>query len=373
MNRRLPRLHGRGCGQAFEASLWILLASQVFIAGCAKTGEPHPPTILIPKPAVDLAARQNSDRVLRTVSAPVQNTNGSPVTSPGAVEVWCRAEDRTASGAPLKEPEFFKGAEKIQTVPGDKVAGLRHGKALEFRDELAVPDRSQIYTKEYRYAVRFLNRKKQSAGLSNQVVVAPIPIPSPPANLSAEVTQEAVRLRWTAPAENMDGSSPPRLSGYNIYRTEDPKSFPPAPLNQDLLSKPEFDDRAFEFDRTYYYSVSVVGSREHPYAESQASAPVRVLTRDTFPPGAPQNLNAVQAGQAILLLWTAPPDRDIAGYRVYRREGGEGASRLLQQGIKELSYRDEQVQPGKKYLYRVTAVDTHGNEGPAAETEGDVR
>jgi len=366
--RFLPLRALRLCG---ELVVFLLPA---FNTGCAKTGEPHPPVVLLPESPTDLSAREYSDQILLTVSVPATNTNGSPVADFGSVEVWRRIEDRASSGVQLSEAEFFNGAEKIISIPGEKVAAFQKGKALALRDELLLADRSLVYARAFRYGVSFLNKKKQSAGLSNQAVVAPVPIPVAPVKPSSEVSQDFVRLAWVAPKENMDGSTPPLIAGYNVYRSEDPKSFPPAPLNQALVLKPEFEDRSFEFDKTVYYSVSVVGSREKPYAESAPSPALEVLPRDTFPPGAPQNLNAVEAGPAVLLLWAAPPDRDIAGYRVYRRQEGEdGARPLRDELIKEMSYRDETVQPGRKVAYRVTAVDTHGNEGPAAETGLEVR
>ncbi len=374
MKRRLPRLPDAGCAQASRAGLLLFLSFQLFLTGCAKIGTPHPPAVLVPKPAADLAARQYSDDVLLTVSAPTQNTDGSRVTSLGFVELWRRIEPPTAAAAPLGQELFFEGAEKIMMIPGDQVTGLKHGNSLVLTDGLTLPDRAQIYSRLFRYAVRFLNRKKQNAGLSNQAVIVPVPIPPAPGVLAAEVTQDFIRLKWTAPAENMDGSTPPRIAGYNIYRSENPNSFPPAPLNQGPVLKPEYEDRSFEFDHTYYYSVSVVGSVENPYAESRASPPLQVAPRDTFPPGAPVNLNAVEAGPAVLLLWGPPPQRDVAGYRIYRQADGEPEVRLQEKElVTAMSYRDEKVQPGKKYTYRVTAVDTHSNEGSAAVTELEVR
>ncbi len=364
----LSRLLERGGEHLVRGFLLLLFACPLFLTGCAKTGDPHPPVVLVPKPATDLAASQYSDQILLTFSIPIQNTNGSPAATLGSIEVWRRIEDRTKDPAQLSEAEFLKGAEKILSITAENAAGFQRDKSLVFRDSLSIADRSQIYTKAFRHAIRFVNRKRQSAGLSNQSLVAPVPIPPPPGNLSAEVTQDYIRLRWSAPVENLDGSTPARIAGYNIYRSEDPKSFPAASINQGPVTKPEFEDRSFEFDKTYYYSVSIVGSREHPYAESLSSPALMAVPRDTFPPGAPRNLNAVAAGPAVLLLWTAPAERDVAGYRIYRQEEGESAPKPMQQEpVKALSYRDEKVQPGRKYTYRVAAVDTHGNEGPAAE------
>ncbi len=348
---------------------WLIWLCPLLLAACAKTGDPHPPVAVVPKPAADFAARQYSDQVVLTVSMPTENTDGSAVDHLGETQVLRCVESDRSKDAPIPEADFLKQAAVISSVSADKIGDYLHDKTVQFRDELSFPDRSVIYREAFRYAVRFFNRKKQSAGLSNQVFIAPVPVPPPPKGLSAEETQQYVVLRWNPPAENIDGSRPPRVAGYNVYRTEDPKNFPPLPLNSKLLQKPEFEDRTFQFDKTYYYAVSVIASPENPLAESLPSAALKVVTRDIFPPGPPQNLNGVPVEGAVLLLWGAPPDTDVAGYRVYRKEEGSGAFVPLQSELVTiLSYRDATVRAGGKYTFRVTAVDTHGNEGPPAET-----
>jgi hypothetical protein len=230
---------------------------------------------------------------------------------------------------------------------------------------------SEVHRQGLRYAVRFINRKNQAAGLSNQVFIAPVPMPAAPDPPVFEVAEDRIRVVWKEPRTNTDGSTPPTVAGYNVYRAEKPDGFGAAPLNDSLLQRPEFEDRSFEFGKTYYYSVSIVGSRENPYAESRPSEPAVVTPRDTFPPGAPVNLNAVAEGGVVILLWSAPSATDIAGYRIYRRV--EGAERVLLEPelLNELSYRDSKVEAGRSYTYSVHAVDTHGNEGPPAETSVD--
>lgn len=349
-----------------RAMIWLC---PLLLAGCAKVGDPHPPAVVVPLPATDLQARQYSDQVLLTVTMPERNTDGSLIAAPGSIQVLRRVEAGPAADAALSEADFVNGATVIVSVRADQIKDYLTNKSLTFRDPLYFPDRAVIYTQGYRYAVRFLNRKKQSGGLSNQVYVAPVSIPPPPRDLSAEVRQDLILVRWQAPDQNLDGSQPPRVEGYKIYRSEDPGNFPSAPLNSEPVRKTEFEDRTFQFDKTYYYSVSVVASRANPYAESLASPALTVSPRDTFPPGAPQNLNGVVTDGTVLLLWAAPQDNDIVGYRIYRREAESESPRILQtELVSSLSYRDEAVPKGKRLEYRVAAVDSHGNEGPAAQT-----
>jgi predicted phage tail protein len=172
----------------------------------------------------------------------------------------------------------------------------------------------------------------------------------------------------------MDGSKPARIMGYAVYRSDDPSASPAAPVNAQMLQQPEYEDRNFEFDKTYYYAVSIIANDKEPNAVSFRSKALAVTPRDTFPPGAPGNLQAVAEATRVILLWTAPPETDIAGYRIYRGEEGLPEGKLLQSElITGLSYRDEQGQPGKRYRYRIVAVDTHGNESAPALTEVDIR
>ncbi len=149
---------------------------------------------------------------------------------------------------------------------------------------------------------------------------------------------------------------------------------PPNPLNAAPITQPQFEDRSFQFDKTYFYAVSVVGSAHDPYAESQPSAVLTVKPVDTFPPGEPKNLNAVAENGVVILLWAAPDDTDVAGYRIYRRETGSAKRvSLAPELVITLSYRDNQVAPGKTYEYSVTAVDSHGNEGQPATVPVEVK
>lgn len=365
---KVPRT---GCPRP-KAACCLLLLCFAGLSSCAKESEPQPPLVLVPRAATDLRARQYDERILLTVSMPAQNTNGSQVTTLGQVEIFRLASDRGNAG-PLPEAEFLAQAERILAVPVKELGRYLIDGALTFGDPTPA-DPATFYAQGIRYAVRFINRKNQTAGLSNQVFVAPVSIPAAPEGLSSAVLRDSIRLTWKPPVRNADGSVPARVAGYNLYRSEEPKAFPAAPLNVAPLPNPEFEDRDFEFDTPYYYKVAVVGSRENPYAESLPSAVLQVIPRDVFPPGLPTNLSYVVENGVVTLLWEPPDDADLAGYEIYRQEEGTSERILLQvQLVTTLSFRDDQVRPGKKYAYSVVAVDTHKNESRAATTTVEVR
>ena len=110
-----------------------------------------------------------------------------------------------------------------------------------------------------------------------------------------------------------------------------------------------------------------------------SSKPVEVFTRDIYPPAQPVGLQAVfsSVGQKpfIDLTWAPNLENDLAGYNVFRRVEGGTPEKLNQQLVQVSSFRDENVKPGKKYIYSVSAVDLRGNESPrsaeASETVPD--
>ncbi len=341
---------------------------------CAKTGEPQPPVVRIPRPAANLVALQRSNSAVLSVPLPIENTDGSQVREAGGVEVLRIIEADRQNASPLDEELFMQRAEPVCEASGDQLENYVHDGIFVYDDGLSLAGRRSIYQVGFRYAVRFFSRKHRAAGLSNQVFLAPVPLPDPPSGFSSEIEMDCIRVRWIAPVENSDGSRPARIQGYDIYRSQDPAAFPPAPLNGQPLQQTEFADRQFEFDQTYYYRVVLIGSLHNPRAETLPSPTLRVVATDTFPPGAPRNFNVIVDGGTAVLLWVAPVEKDVAGYKIYRQDDASAEKLSIHSGlITALSYRDGTVRVGKEYHYSVTAVDTHGNEGPPAQSTVEVQ
>jgi hypothetical protein len=354
----------------------LFALSATFETGCAKIGEPQPPEIQVPKPPDDLAARQVSDGIVLTFSKPAKNTDGSEAKSLASIEVFRLLEDasRGTGKDPLPEDQFVQRAVHIRSIASPGFPGFLQGETFVITDKPEFPDKSPIYAHAFRYAVLFINRKNQMAGFSNQAFVAPVALPLPPSGISAQMTEDIIRLRWTAPSENVDGSRPPRVAGYDVYRSGDPGKLPAKPVNPSPLSTPEFEDRDFQFDRVYYYAVRIVGSLQNPYAVSLPSDILKVEARDTFPPAPPENFNAMREGSDVVLLWVPSPSSDVAGYRILRRDKNAGTQVQLQiDPITALSFRDRQVESEAQYEYSIRAVDTHGNESAPVRAEADTR
>jgi predicted small lipoprotein YifL len=163
-------------------------------------------------------------------------------------------------------------------------------------------------------------------------------------------------------------SVPAGPTTYNVYREVSPdplelrvaRSTPawtavvPAPVNSAPLTTTSGTD-------------DVVPGRQHCYTVraqrgmvlSAPSSRTCVTPFDIFPPAAPAGLAAVPSEGGISLIWEPNSEPDLGGYVVLRREPGDATLRqLTTTPVADTRYRDTDVQPGRRYLYSVVAVDT---------------
>jgi fibronectin type 3 domain-containing protein len=135
----------------------------------------------------------------------------------------------------------------------------------------------------------------------------------------------------------------------------------------------EYRDANFEWGHTYYYTVRAAAHVGADVVESTDPKPVVISAKDVFPPAAPTGVEAVVIPATpgvpayVELAWGISPEADLAGYVVYRSEQPDTqGTRLNAELLPAPTLRDISVEPGRRYSYRVTAVDRSGNESPAS-------
>ena len=79
---------------------------------------------------------------------------------------------------------------------------------------------------------------------------------------------------------------------------------------------------------------------------------------DVFPPAAPVGVASVPSEGGISLIWEPNSELDLDGYLVLRREAGDATLRQLTHTTCRSAARDTSVEPGKRCIYSVVAVDT---------------
>lgn len=280
------------------------------------------------------------------------------------LEIYRALEPRGAVEIPSEE-SFFERARlfalldrrELARSPAEEVLILEDGPIEAF-------DRRRLY------AARLVDTRGRFGPLSDIVEIEPQgDVPVPPHALSAtDEAQGLIRITWAPPTRNVDGSTPPNVLGYNVYRRRATDPHFGSPLNgTTLVTETTLRDRDFQYETEYIYMVRAVApARDGTLIESRDSTPIRFTPRDVFPPAPPEGVIAASAQGIISLFWTANPEPDVVGYYVYRAPSAEAPEsawvRLNARPHPLTTYRDQTVRPGERYAYRITAVDRAGNE-----------
>jgi hypothetical protein len=346
-----------------KAPLALLALALLMSLSCGKRKPPLPPVERVAQ-RVEISGFQRGSQVILSWKMPARNAPDGSVLNIDRVDIYRLAEP-LSSPLSLSEEEFASRSVLVATVSiKDSDFAL---KTMSYTDTLQFAGQAA----RLRYAIRFVNKSGQKAGFSNFYLLEPAArIAASPTSLSTEVTQDAVKLAWTEPKANVDGSTPPNILGYNVYRSASDKEAAKL-LNQTPVTKAEFADQFFEFDKQYFYFVRAVsvGSGGDPI-ESTESNIVKIDAKDTFAPSPPAAITLAASPSTISIFFAVNPEKDIAGYRIYRSTD-ENLDKskwtlLTTELLLTNTYQDTRVETGVKYFYYLTATDTHGNiSGPS--------
>jgi len=314
-------------------------------AGCGKKAPPRPPEPRGPLPPRRVAARQIGSSAVVSFQVP-PSRGDRPAQQPVTAELV-----RVSWGAGLAaaaDPDVFRRrGEVIGSVEGDP---LKQGASLRIRDDALIQLDGGGVGSTVRYAIRVRDRSDRSSPLvvaEDLVLLAAV---AAPGAIGAEPTADGIRLTWAAPA----GEGPFR---YNVYRSPPGEPPPLSPANAAPLQNSEFLDPETVPGRRYDYLVRAVLADGRPFREGAGSEPASVLSVDRFAPAAPTGLVGVQEGEAARLFWNPSPERDLAGYRIYRRVGDAAYEPIGPDLVGQPLYLDIEVEPGQALSYRISAVD----------------
>jgi hypothetical protein len=379
-------------------ALWIrrprisypqLLLSIIFLslsAGCGAPGEPTPPAPPVPVAVTDLAAQQTGEAVQLTFTVPTRTVTGDHLTDSPAIEIL-------RGGLKPDGSADTKSFRVIETIPGALLGEYRTADTVQIINRITTDELRAYPDRALAYRVRTRASRRRASADSNIAVVRIHPVPERITTVRVNVTEPAVELSWQAPTRTSSGDPLPPILEYRVYRGEiDPASSTAGAndISQAKWKSPlgllgaaqtnSYRDAAFDFGKTYLYSVRTAIPVDGTSVESSDSAPAVVTPRDIFPPAVPQGLAAaVIVGSPtnapeVQLSWSINMETDLAGYRLYRSEQQDTPGQLVTTDLL-LSpvYRDTSVQPGHTYWYSVTAVDRSGNESaPSARVAAEV-
>lgn len=330
---------------------------------CGKRRPPLPPVERIPQRTELLSGAQRGNQVILSWPAPRRNAGGGSVQSIRRVDVY-RVAEKTNAPLPLTEDEFGARATLIGSVTYDEIRNATEN--LTYTDTLELAGEPS----RLRYAVRYVNAAGQRAAFSNFLLIEPAArVAEPPGNVRVEQSETAVTIAWEAPKQNIDGSTPANLLGYNVYRiTASQNETGQTPINQALVGTTQYQDRNFRFGEKYTYVVRAVslGTLARP-VESLNSNSAEAAPLDTYPPSAPTGVSIAPAPGRLSLFFAANPEADVAGYLIYRSLDKNQWVLLTPALSTRTTFTDENVDPGKTYYYYVVAVDAAGNRSQPSE------
>ena len=403
--------------------LWTLgIGSCVLIlalSGCGKKGPPLPPFVRVPSAVSQLTARRVGDDVILSLALPAQNIDQSTPVSLGRVDVYGYT-GRTAPPAP-RFTEVAQLVGKVDPASGPPPATtlrdmLTSDKLVEgpplalttpatAKNAIPPKDDTRAPLKRFYMAVAFSDRGRP--GPPSPVVEIPLTsLPDSPAGLRATYNAEAVTLSWEpsgglvgflfdrvplpsasplddGPPATAAGTLPAGPTRYNVYREMgSPADSVPAPekttamSTRVLLTPTPLDGFSFtdplqaDGRRQCYYVSAVRGSSERA-VEGHPSMSACVTTVDVFAPAPPMGVSPIAVEGAISLVWEANSERDLQGYFVWRgEEGSETLTKITDDVVKETRYTDQNVKPGVRYVYAITAVDSRSPQANvSAESE----
>ena len=188
--------------------------------------------------------------------------------------------------------------------------------------------------------------------------------PAPPFGLTVEdpATGGVLELRWEASADS-------GVVGYDLYRSTSPDG-PFDKITQTPINDTFYTDTGLTNGQEYFYRVVAVDALNNPSAPVEGSG----VPTDTTPPATPEGLAVTDPSTSdqLDLRWTPNTESDLAGYFIYRSEAPDSPyEKVAFVPAGSSSYRDGWLALGYTYHYRISAVDTTGNESsPSATVSG---
>lgn len=352
---------------------FILVATTLlpFFPCCGKKGALLPPLVLIPQTVESFKAFQRGDKIILKWTNPTTYIDGSALAGVSEVEIWLVEQEASSQkeAQAVLPKEFEKEAKLAASIKKDQFSSYQQKKdkkASEFIYIFPLAGKS-FKASQMIFAIRVRDGKKKKSDFSNLSLVKPQALPFPPAFVQAAVFEDRIEVSWEAPKENIDHSFPPEIKGYNLYRTDEDTE--PQQRNLSLIRETKYEDKDFLYGRIYRYYVRASVSESEPYLESNDSAVIEVLPKDVFPPAPPSGLTAVTSAGSITLVWETNQEKDLAGYKVWRRgEDHMEFISLTSQPILENNFSDATVEKNKRYEYAITALDRNGNESQKSKS-----
>ena len=325
------------------SSILFILLLLFLLPGCGKKTMPVAPQTIVPERVTDLGYTLDEKGVTLSWTFPNRTVEGKRLYVIEGFEVVRAvvAEDAYCEGCSL---HFGPPV----AVSGGKMPAGGARKKGSYTESLLRPQHRYFYKVR---ATTSWNLPSRDSHIISFVWETPTAAPTA---VTVTVGDNMLDLSWQPPTTFLDGAPLSGSLSYEVFRSRDGKGFRPV---SGSVSKTSYQDLAAKNDEKYSYKVRAVRHYKGSIAAGVASQVVSGIPSDRTPPVPPRAIKSVKIGKDIKISWASVPDKDLGGYRIYRRKAtSKKPERIGSVAATATTFIDRKPATGTVY-YSVTAYD----------------
>jgi len=335
---------------------WSTMAKNVFLSlpaalvllaalgGCGYKTLPVAPQTVVPVPITDLRYELSEKGVTLYWSYPIETISGEGITEIDSFNL-SRAVVPTESYCDTCPIPFGKPI----VLPGGSLPGEGRKTAI-YEATLLRP--GNLYFFKVRSKTGWLAESADSNLVS---FIWQIPS-SAPIDLAAEVKDSAVSLSWQPVTTHIDGTTVTEPVRYQVSR-----SLGGAPFGNigEPVADTSYVDREVVNGRKYFYRVQAISVYDKGMVGGGLSESVAATPLDQTAPAPPSDVKAVRTRSGVKIFWNPVQEKDLKGYRVYRRLPSDSAPVLLKEVNAPYTLYEDRSAPGDavRLFYSVSSID----------------
>ncbi|NOQ45378.1 MAG: hypothetical protein GQ559_01675 [Desulfobulbaceae bacterium] len=321
------------------------------LGGCGFKSQPVPPQEVVPQAITDLRYQLSEKGVTLFWSYPIETVTGSDIVEISSFKMYRAVvpEDSYCESCPIPFgwPITLSGG----ALPDEGK------KTATYETTLLRP--GNLYFFKVRGKSGWLAESADSNVVS---FLWNIP-PRAPEGLTAEAGDGRINLNWQPVSRHLDGTEAREPVQYQVERSLGGGAF--TAIGK-LVSGTEYTDIQVQNGRKYFYRIQAVGVHEQGtvgggFSEAAGATPV-----DRTAPAPPTNVKGVKTAGGVKVFWEPNKEKDLKGYRVYRRLPGDDAPTLVGNVDAPYTLFEDKTPPADaaRLFYSVSSIDTHspGNE-----------
>lgn len=332
--------------------LLALAVLLVILAGCGFKTMPVPPQQVVPRAITDLGYQLSERGVTLSWSYPIETVTGEDISEIDSFAIYRAVvpADSYCETCPIPfgQPIILPGG----ALPGEG------RKTATYEATLLRP--GNLYFFKVRSRAGWWAESADSNIVS---FIWHIPAKAPE-GLQAKVEDSRVVLKWEPVGQHLDGSPVTETIRYQVHRSLGGAPF--AAVGEPVTGT-TFTDTGVINGRKYFYRVQAVSVYDRGMVGGGLSESVAAVPVDRTPPAPPSDVNAIRIDRGVKVFWTPIREKDLQGYRIYRRlEGEQEPTRIGELNAPFSLFTDRNPPKGvNRWYYSVSSID---KSSPANES-----